>query len=176
MARIRRRGHDPLLCFAHARRRPDQVNSAKDHRRRHQLALPRRAQTRAEGVSAGAHAPRRCLGGLTRTYHERMMCDSPQGHIIGTSRMPDFFADPPAPSCSLLLPENEIQESQPLGPDLWGPRARAGARALLPPLAPVTVAVRFWRALAMLAMLVMPAYAAAGERPLPVIGPAPSFA
>src|SRR5215471_14197257 len=50
MARIRRRGHDPVLCFAPARRRPDQVNSAKDYRRGHRLALPRRAETRAEGV------------------------------------------------------------------------------------------------------------------------------
>ena len=31
----------------------DQVEPAEDHRRRHRLALPERAQTRAEGVSAG---------------------------------------------------------------------------------------------------------------------------
>jgi hypothetical protein len=32
--------------------------------------------------------------------------------------------DPPAPSCSLLLSESEIQVSQSLGPDLTPPRAR----------------------------------------------------
>src|SRR6516165_3781072 len=51
MARIRRRGYDPVLCFAPARRRPYQVNSAKDHCRGHRLALSERAQTRAEGVN-----------------------------------------------------------------------------------------------------------------------------
>jgi protein SCO1/2 len=47
----------------------------------------------------------------------------------------------------------------------------------LPPLAPVTVTVRFGRALTVLAMLILPAYAAAGGNgQLPVIGPAPPFA
>jgi protein SCO1/2 len=45
----------------------------------------------------------------------------------------------------------------------------------LPRLAPVTVAVRFWRALALLAMLILPVYAARGDGQLPVIGPAPPF-
>jgi hypothetical protein len=38
--------------------------------------------------------------------------------------MPEFIADPPAPSCSLLLSEGGIQESQKLGPDPSLPRAR----------------------------------------------------
>src|SRR6516164_163649 len=50
MARIRSRGHCPLLCPPPARGRADQVEPAEDHRRRHRLAFPRRAQTRAEGV------------------------------------------------------------------------------------------------------------------------------
>ena len=52
MARVRCRGHDPLLCLAPARSGLHQVEPAKDHRRRHGLALSRRAQTGAEGVSA----------------------------------------------------------------------------------------------------------------------------
>jgi hypothetical protein len=38
--------------------------------------------------------------------------------------MPEIVADSPAPSCSLLLSESRIQESQPLGTDLSVPRAR----------------------------------------------------
>ena len=38
--------------------------------------------------------------------------------------MPEIVADPPAPSCSLLLSKGEIQESQSLGPDPSLPRAR----------------------------------------------------
>ena len=38
--------------------------------------------------------------------------------------MPVIVANSPAPSCSLLLSKNGILESQPLGPDLLGPRAR----------------------------------------------------
>src|SRR4051812_43469150 len=53
MAGIRRRGHDPVLCAAAARIGVRQVESAKDHRRRHGLALPERAQTRAEGIGPG---------------------------------------------------------------------------------------------------------------------------
>ena len=42
MARIRRRGHDPLLCAAPARNRASiKIEPAEDHRRRHRLALPR---------------------------------------------------------------------------------------------------------------------------------------
>ena len=37
--------------------------------------------------------------------------------------MPEIVADSPAPSCSLLLFEGGIQESQPLGTDLSAPRA-----------------------------------------------------
>jgi hypothetical protein len=51
MAGIRRRRHDPVLCFAPPRRRPDQVEPAENHRRWHGLAFPRRAQTRAKDVS-----------------------------------------------------------------------------------------------------------------------------
>src|ERR1700752_1395128 len=51
MARIRPRGHDPLLCLAPARSRLHQIEPAEDHRRRHRLALLERAQTRAEGVT-----------------------------------------------------------------------------------------------------------------------------
>ena len=39
MARIRPRGHAPLLCAATARSRDDQIEPAEDHRRRHRLAL-----------------------------------------------------------------------------------------------------------------------------------------
>lgn len=38
--------------------------------------------------------------------------------------MPQTVADPPAPPCSLLLPESRVGESQPLGPDPSVPRAR----------------------------------------------------
>jgi Family of unknown function (DUF5681) len=38
--------------------------------------------------------------------------------------MPDIVADSPEPSCSLLLSERGIQESQSLGPDPSSPRAR----------------------------------------------------
>jgi len=38
--------------------------------------------------------------------------------------MPGIIADQPAPSCSLLLSKSDIRESQSLGPDLPGPRAR----------------------------------------------------
>jgi hypothetical protein len=38
--------------------------------------------------------------------------------------MPEIVADPPAASCSLLLSESRIQESQSLGPDRFSPRAR----------------------------------------------------
>ena len=38
--------------------------------------------------------------------------------------MPEIVADLPAPSCSLLLSETGIQESQSLGPDPFLPRAR----------------------------------------------------
>src|SRR5262252_9972080 len=50
MARVRCGRHDPFLRASHARGWDDQVDSAKDHRRRHRLALFERAQTRAEGV------------------------------------------------------------------------------------------------------------------------------
>src|SRR5262249_12380135 len=50
MARIRRRGHDPVLRSAHARGRHDQIEPQRDHRCRHGLALPQRAQARAEDV------------------------------------------------------------------------------------------------------------------------------
>ena len=97
--------------------------------------------------------------------------------------MPDILADSPDPSCSLLYCEGEIlycegeiQEFQPLDPVLSSPRARALATQLLPPLASVRVAARFCRALTILAMLLLPAYAARGGGQLPVIGPAPPFA
>jgi hypothetical protein len=38
--------------------------------------------------------------------------------------MPNIIADPPAPSCSLLLPGGGTQEPQLLGPDPISPRAR----------------------------------------------------
>src|SRR5215470_16438225 len=51
MAGVRRRGHDPVLCSAPARSGLRQIEPAEDHRGRHRLAFPRRAQTRAEGVN-----------------------------------------------------------------------------------------------------------------------------
>src|SRR5271166_1496678 len=51
MARVRRRGHSAVLCASASRSRPDQINPPEDHCRQHGLALPRRAQARAEGVS-----------------------------------------------------------------------------------------------------------------------------
>jgi hypothetical protein len=38
--------------------------------------------------------------------------------------MPEIVADLPDPSCSRLLSESKIQESQSLGPDPFVPRAR----------------------------------------------------
>src|SRR5215469_10880300 len=89
--------------------------------------------------------------------------------------MTDRVAASPDPSCSHLYPEGRTKEFQPLGPDLASPRARARATRLLLPLASVRVAAGFGRALAVLAMLLMPAYAAGGNGQLPVIGPAPPF-
>jgi protein SCO1/2 len=89
--------------------------------------------------------------------------------------MPDIVAASPDPSCSHLNPEGRIKEFQSLDPDLSSPRVRARAAQLLPPLASVRVAAGFGRALAMLAMLMLPAYAARGDGQLPVIGPAPPF-
>jgi hypothetical protein len=51
MAGVRRRGRRAVLGSAHARGGLHQVNPAKDYRRTHRLALPRRAKTRAEGVN-----------------------------------------------------------------------------------------------------------------------------
>jgi hypothetical protein len=45
MARIRRRGHGPLLRPALARGGIHQVEPTEDHRRKHRLAIPQRAQT-----------------------------------------------------------------------------------------------------------------------------------
>jgi protein SCO1/2 len=89
--------------------------------------------------------------------------------------MPDILADPPDPSCSLLLFKDGIQESQLLGPDPLPPRARARATQVMAPPASVRIAAGFFRALTMLAMLILPAYAAGGDGHLPVIGPAPPF-
>ena len=96
--------------------------------------------------------------------------------------MPGILGDSlicPAPSCFHLNPVDGIRKYQLLGADPSPPRARACARQLatrpLPALVSLRVAARFCRALAMSAMLMLPAYAAAGERPLPVIGPAPQF-
>jgi len=89
--------------------------------------------------------------------------------------MPDILADPPDPSCSLLLFKDGIQESQLLGPDPLPPRARARATQVMGPPASVRIAAGFFRALTMLAMLILPAYAVGGDGQLPVIGPAPPF-
>ena len=89
--------------------------------------------------------------------------------------MPDIVAASPDPPCSSLNLKGRIKEFQSLGPDLSSPRARGRAAQLLPPLASVRVAAGFGRALAVLAMLMLPAYAARGEGQLPVIGPAPPF-
>ena len=62
-----------------------------------------------------------------------------------------------------------------LGRDLVLLRARARERTLLRPLASVRVAARFFRALTILAILILPAYTARGDGQLPVIGPAPPF-
>ncbi len=89
--------------------------------------------------------------------------------------MPDILADPPDPSCSLLLFKDGIQESQLLAPDPLPPRARARATQVMGPPASVRIAAGFFRALTMLAMLILPAYAVGGDGQLPVIGPAPPF-
>ena len=52
VARLRPRGHAAVLRVAAARGGHDQVEPAEDHRRRHGLALPRRAEARAEDVRA----------------------------------------------------------------------------------------------------------------------------
>src|ERR1700730_11816980 len=51
MARLRPRGHDPVLHASASRSGPDQVDPQEDHCRRHGLALPRRDKARAENVS-----------------------------------------------------------------------------------------------------------------------------
>src|SRR6516164_10855261 len=52
MAGLRRRGHDPVLRPAPLRIGSDQVEPEQDPRRTHRLALFKRAQAGAEGVSA----------------------------------------------------------------------------------------------------------------------------
>jgi protein SCO1 len=99
-----------------------------------------------------------------------MVFDLAKAMLLGR-RASVILADPPAPTCSHLNPEGGIQAFQPLGIDLSYPRARQ----LLPPLAFVRIGARFCRVLTMLAMLVLPAYAAAGGGELPVIGRAPQF-
>src|SRR5690242_10734260 len=54
MAGVRRRGYNALLRAAPARDGLYQVEPAENHRRRHGLAVPERAQTRAEGVNRRA--------------------------------------------------------------------------------------------------------------------------
>src|SRR5215471_10256501 len=56
MARIRPRGHAPVLRIAHARGGFHQVEPAEDHCRWYGLALSRRAQARAEGVNTSVIA------------------------------------------------------------------------------------------------------------------------
>ena len=58
---------------------------------------------------------------ITRTYNARLL---PKTASLERSLMPEIVADSPAPSCSLLLSGVGIQESQPLAPDLFPPRAR----------------------------------------------------
>jgi len=84
--------------------------------------------------------------------------------------MPGILADSPDPSCSHLHFQDGIQEPQPLGIDLSALRARVRVSHLLPPLALLRAAAPFCRALTILAMLVLPAYAAGGGGRLPVIG------
>jgi NitT/TauT family transport system substrate-binding protein len=50
VARVRRRGHDPLLRASVARSGHDHLQPQADHRRGHRLALPERDQARTEGV------------------------------------------------------------------------------------------------------------------------------
>ena len=50
LAGLRRRGHDPVLCPAPLRSGFDQIDTKQD-RRKYRLALLRRTQARAEGVS-----------------------------------------------------------------------------------------------------------------------------
>jgi hypothetical protein len=76
---------------------------------------------------------------VSRTYNLR----PPQSYVIGTSRMPEIVADPPAAACSLLNFESGIQELQPLGSDPLAPRARdrqpaAKVRLLAPCFHPVS--------------------------------------
>src|SRR4029434_7824513 len=66
MARLRSRGHGPLLCAAAPRGRDDQVEPAADHRGRHGLAVPERAEEGGEGmISRRAFVTR--LGALAGT-------------------------------------------------------------------------------------------------------------
>ena len=53
VAGVRSGGHDPLVSSSSARNRTDQIDPATDHRRQHRLALSRRGQTQAEGVTRG---------------------------------------------------------------------------------------------------------------------------
>ena len=122
MARIRRRGHDPLLCFAHARRRPDQVNSAKDHRRRHGLALSKRAQTRAEGVNTECQ----------RGFHSRTASKARVDEILGMGYAwcrPIFFIDSrpsaKAKSVSCLIAYGHTSANRWRGSE-WRPQRREG--------------------------------------------------
>jgi hypothetical protein len=58
---------------------------------------------------------------VCRTYNARLL---PRTASLERSPMPEIVADSPARSCSLLLSGVGIQESQPLGSDLFPPRAR----------------------------------------------------
>ena len=59
VARLRRRGHGPLLFAAAARGGHDQIDPQQDHRAGHRLALLQRAQARAEDLSGPSVQDRR---------------------------------------------------------------------------------------------------------------------
>ena len=65
LARVRPRGLDAVLCAASARGRHDQVKPQPNPRRGHRLALPQRAQARAEGMRQGGRADENCPSAST---------------------------------------------------------------------------------------------------------------
>ena len=100
-----RRGHDAVLCAAVARSGHDQIDPAEDHRRRHRLALPERAQTRAEGVSGRAGKGRLQMP-MTQTRRRFLSALAAAGAagLLGTPRA--LAGEGPPETTTIRLPRS----------------------------------------------------------------------
>src|SRR5438128_12644981 len=62
VASVRPRGHRPLLLAPPARGGTDQVEPSEDHRPRHRLAVPQRAEEGVEGIVSTAAWVHQAIG------------------------------------------------------------------------------------------------------------------